>query len=518
MLFAGCSESPPGQQAGEFSTIQLVSNEVVQDEISESRLAGLIPATELVGDQSQNIPLFAEPPLEAHSFPVKEQAWSFPSDNTDGVLLKLPAVDELPNDGTPTIETPPSIPATTEGDLELGQPIAFLLPPQSLEAAVQEVLSEKTNDDSSMDDDPSMDNTPQSDPSQDVPTRDVAIIDVAEIKAELPPVTPKMIDAATREKELVAAAILDNTASTTGVLTDSRVNEIAKTKIRGAYAMANRGGYYAARQELIEVLRMISHAKDAQQAVRERTEALAEGLRALEEAEDFSPRGIQLEADLAIEVLCASHRTPISRQIEFKDVLPHQMMNGYFRYAQLKLAAAVAGAPAGSMALHALGKLATQLGQVEPEKHRLAQRHAIAFQQAALLAHNENHLAAHELATLLADAGHFVEAEQLLRQVAARDPNAVVLRNLALMQQKLGLSQQAIASRAMANQQALNGASGTNNVQWVSPQEFSRSGGFAPSAPATRVATAAPVAPAQPAIRIPGRPAQRGPLAQPVRR
>jgi len=500
-LFAGCSESPSGQQSGEFSAIRLVSNEVVQDTLPEPRLAGLISTAELGGNQSSSTPVFEKPPVEARS--ALELAWAFPSDNTEGVLLKLPAVDGSPNDEAPNGETPLSNPATTEGDLKLGQPIASLLPPQSLEVTAlevksEEVLSENTNE---------------------VATKE----EVATTKAELSPVTPEIVDAAALEKELVAAAILDSTASTTGVLTDNRVNELAKTKIRSAYAMANRGGYYAARQELIEVLRMISHAKDAQQAVRQRTEALAEGLRALEEAEDFSPRGIQLEADLAIEVLCASHRTPISKQIEFKEVLPYQMMNGYFRYAQLKLAAAVDGAPAGSMALHALGKLATQLGQVEPEKHRLAQRHAIAFQQAALLSHNENHLAAHELATLLADAGHFVEAEKLLRRVAARDPNAVVLRNLALMQQKLGLPQQAIANRALAIQQAQNGASGTNNVQWVSPQEFSRSGGFAPSVPSAPVATVAtsnPVvaSPVQPAIRIPGKPFQQNPFASPVRR
>jgi len=276
--------------------------------------------------------------------------------------------------------------------------------------------------------------------------------------------------------------------------------------------MANRGGYYAARQELIEVLRMISHANDAQQGIRQRTEALAHGLRALEEAEDFAPRGIQLEADLVIDVLCASHRTPIAsqikEQIDSQEVLPHQMMNSYFRYAQLKLAAAVAGEPAGSMALHALGKLSTQLGHVEPEKHRLSQRQAIAFQQAALLAHRENYLAAHELATLLADAGHFIEAEKLLRHVALRDPNAVVLRNLSLVQKKLGLTRQATLNSALANQMAQRGASGTNNVQWISPQNFSRTGGTFPSA--TTVAT-------QPTrIRPPGRPPQRAPVAQPV--
>ncbi|NOY29994.1 MAG: hypothetical protein GXP28_07385 [Planctomycetes bacterium] len=461
-LLAGCSENPPGQRAEEFSAIQLVANEV---ETSGPRLAGLIPVSDLFEAPQVEKLATPEPSFESKTFLAGEQVWAFPSDNpgsdsADGVLLELPAVEV-----TPTSDVPLSSPAATEEEPEVYQPIASLLPPQALEESALEVVmlpSKKTND--------------------------------VAVEEKIEPVTPLEIDPAAVEKEFVAAVIRDCTAATTGVLTNQRVHELAKTKIRGAYAMANRGGYYAARQELIEVLRMISHAQDARQGIPERTEALAHGLRALEEAEDFVPRGIQLEADLAIEVLCASHRTPIAKQINPQDVLPHQMISSYFRYAQLKLAAAVAGEPAGSMALHALGKLATQLGQVEPEKHRLSQRHAIAFQRAALLAHNGNHLAAHELATLLADAGHFAEAEHLLRQVASRDPNAVVLRNLSLMQEKLGLAQQALANRALAGQMAQRGASGTNNVQWVSPQDFSRSGGVASFA----------------------RQPQRGPVAQPV--
>jgi len=482
-LCAGCGESPPKQQGEEFSPIQLVANEVFQDGVPEPRLAGLIPASDIFAAHDANRPVAPEQPLELPTLPAEEQTWAFPSDNPNRELLKLPAVDV-----TPTADSPGDSSTATTDEPEAFQPLASLLPPLPLEMAPDELWESKDiNNVTSVD-------------------------DVAAKEGEVEPVTPLEIDPATAEKKLVDAVVRDSPAATTGVLTNQRVNELAKEKIRSAYAMANRGGYYAARQELIEVLRMISQGKDAEQGIRERTESLAQGLRALEEAEDFAPRGIQLEADLAIDVLCASHRTPIAaqlaKQIDSQKVLPHQMMNSYYRYAQLKLAAAVAGEPAGSMALHALGKLATQLGHVEPEKHRLSQRRAIAFQRAALLAHRENHLAAHELATLLADAGHFVEAEKLLRQVAIRDPNAVVLRNLSIVQEKLGLMQQATVSTNLAHQMLQRGASGTNNVQWISPQDFSRTGGTVPPA---ATATAQP-------MRMPPRnmPPQRAPVAQPV--
>ena len=123
------------------------------------------------------------------------------------------------------------------------------------------------------------------------------------------------------------------------------------------------------------------------------------------------PRGTQLEAELSLEVVCASHRTPLGKELDLTTMLPAQMMERYNRYAQIKLAVAVAGEPAGSMALYTLGKLNSQLYATEQEQQPLAIRRAVAFQQAALLAHNENYLAAHEFGVLLAETGHYLEAQ-----------------------------------------------------------------------------------------------------------
>ena len=495
LLQAGCGKSASEPRAEDFSTIQLVSQ--VQESVSSPRIASLLPASELF-EKPPQVQKFAtqEEAIEAPTFPPANQVWTLPDNtaatsNVSADAARRELLRELPPvDITPTSDLPENNPSTTEGSLESFRPIASLLPPVPLDLGL-----------------------PKAKVSVD---QEVESEQVASEEARVTEVVPERT-----EEELIALILRDCSPATTGVLTDDRINQIAKKKIRGAYAMANRGGYYAARQELIEVLRMISQAKDVQTGKPERAQALAEGLRALEEAEDFAPQGVQLEADLAIEVICASHRTPIAKQIELKDVLPNQMMNAYFRYAQIKLADAVSGEPAGSMALHALGKLSTQLGRVEPEKHRLSQRRAIAFQQAALLAHDQNHLAAHELATLLADAGHFAEAEKLLLQVASRDPNAVVLRNLSLVQEKLGHRQQSLANQNKAKQLARRGVSGTNNIQWVTPQAFSRTGNMspvAPLAPVASTATAQPTARRQAPIRVPGTHGQQVPFAQPVRR
>jgi tetratricopeptide (TPR) repeat protein len=285
---------------------------------------------------------------------------------------------------------------------------------------------------------------------------------------------PGYQELSSEEQQLLDVIERETLTATTGVLTDARLEQECREKIAAAFALAQRGASFAARQELIEVLRKISQAKDSREGSRTRSASLAAGLRALEEAEDFAPRGTQLEAELALEIVCASHRTPLARELDLKTMLPSQMMERYNRYAQIKLAMAVAGEPAGSMALYTLGKLNSQLKAMEPEQHPLAARRAVAFQQAALLAHNENYLAAHELGLLLAETGHFPEAKHLLAQVAVQQPNVVVYRNLARIHQATGDQAQARLCRAEGERLAQQGRGPQANIAWVSQQEFSR--------------------------------------------
>lgn len=258
----------------------------------------------------------------------------------------------------------------------------------------------------------------------------------------------------------------------TGVLTGEKNHDIALAKIQQGYLLADRHAYYAARQEFIQVLRMVSRTADAREGTTVRTTDLASGLRALEEAEDFVPHGTGLEADLNVSIIISAHRTTVVQDGRLHKLQPRQLMDRYFRYAQLKLAAAVEGDPDGSMALHALGKLQRRLSQLEPKDNPLAHRQAFAYQQAALLAHHYNHLAAHELGVLLADAGHYTEAVSLLEQVAAKEPHPVVLRNLAQVQYQLGYAGRAAANDRQADQLAAQPGVAGSNVQWVSPREF----------------------------------------------
>ena len=435
------------------------------EKLPQPRLAGLISVADRLPDIEPASPA-QSPPEEASQF------WEFSSEAGDRPVLHLPGLVRLP----PATEEPPTLApdiseavcpednrAENDRDADDAEPPVALLPPRPVDVDAAQTA-----------------NVPQPQPDIPAPILSDSASEVVATGEENASPEARTAELSTDEQELLDLILSDCPAAATGVLTGARLNELATKKIRQGYAMANRGALYSARQEFIEVLRMISRAKDAKHGSARRTLALAAGLRALEEAEDFVPAGTQLEAELDLRVICASHRTPIGRQMQLANVLPQQMMDRYFRYAQLKLAGSVAGEPTGSMALHALGKLAIQLGQVKPEKHRLAQRRAIAFQQAALLAHNQNYLAAHELGVLLAESGHFAEAEHLLQQVAAREPNAIVYQNLARVQQKLGHARQAAATRSQARLLAQRGATGARGIEWVPPGTFSRAGPRSP--------------------------------------
>ena len=305
--------------------------------------------------------------------------------------------------------------------------------------------------------------------------------------------------------------LADAGATVTGHPTGAMVTEQAQTKIRRGYKLAQRGAYFAARQEFVEVLRMIAEAKDQKRGVARRSIALANGLRALEEAADFAPRCSAVENQLDFDVIIASHRTPVAKGDAGK-LMPQQLGDLYYRYAQLQLGAAVAGEPAGSMALHALGKLYSQIGRAEPERIVQADRRAFALQQAALLARDDNHLAAHELGVLLAETGHFVDSEYILAQVAMREPHPVVYRNLARIQRKLGREDLASVSEQQAHLLAEQGVSSMSGVKWVDPQTLARMGDpLAPSVPPpTQVAAGPPIPQPRPQTAPPAQASVQG--------
>jgi tetratricopeptide (TPR) repeat protein len=243
--------------------------------------------------------------------------------------------------------------------------------------------------------------------------------------------------------------------------------------VQRGYALAQRGAISAAQEEFIQVLRRIAQAKDAALGTDRHSQALAAGLRALDEAEDFVPGGIQLEAELDVQIAASSHRTPVLD--DAADVLPHEAVARYQRFAQEQLSLAAGGEQAGSMVLHGLGKVHVRLAERDDNLH--AARTAMTLYMAALATCPLNHLAANELGVLLCRNGHAGEAAAMFERTIDLTPTATTYHNLAVAQRKLGMHGQAAANeqesqRLAAFERASGAVSRRVGVEWVSPGEM----------------------------------------------
>jgi tetratricopeptide (TPR) repeat protein len=228
----------------------------------------------------------------------------------------------------------------------------------------------------------------------------------------------------------------------------------------------------------------------------EHSRALAAGLRALDEADDFVPEGVQLEAELDVRATASSHRTPALGDLT-EPLLPHEAVTKYHEFARDQLAKAVGGDQAGSMALYGLGRIDAQLAARKDDDLRFV-RDAMTMYAAALAACPDNHLSANELGVLECRTGRPAEAARLFERAIDFAPTATAYHNLAVAQQKLGLHAKAQANeqesqRLAALERAGGSISRRAGVQWVSPGELARvaqPGALIP--PTTHSATAEP--------------------------
>jgi hypothetical protein len=279
-------------------------------------------------------------------------------------------------------------------------------------------------------------------------------------------------------------------------VTTTELSQQLLPAVQRGYALAQRGAMYAARTEFVQILRRVAQAKDMAARSDEHSRALAAGLRALDEADDFVPEGVQLEAELDVRATASSHRTPALGDSTEK-LLPHEAVTRYHEFARDQLAKAAGGDQAGSMALYGLGRIDAQLAARKDDDVRFV-RDAMTMYAAALAACPDNHLAANELGVLECRTGRPAEAARLFERAIDFAPTATAYHNLAVAQQKLGLHANAHANeqesqRLAALERAGGSISRRAGVEWVAPEELARvaqPGALTP--PTTHSATAEP--------------------------
>lgn len=256
------------------------------------------------------------------------------------------------------------------------------------------------------------------------------------------------------------------------------VLEKAREHTRHGFSLGQRGAIYSARAEFVQALRLVAQALDTQTGGDQFGQSLAAGLKALEEADDFAPKGSKLEAHLKLEALVDAHETPVLKELPVKELNSLQALQHYYAFAREQLAYATGHTVAGSEALYALGKLQTQIAQLEPSTERMYQAKGMAFHQAALDVDSRNYQAANELAVLLARHGQWETAKTLFVHSVQLQPQPEVWRNLATVHATLGEHELA---RLAENERRLMQPEGpvhplAGQVQWVDPTAFAATG------------------------------------------
>ncbi len=254
----------------------------------------------------------------------------------------------------------------------------------------------------------------------------------------------------------------------------------AEAHVRHGYSLAARGALYSARAEFVLALRIITQALDLQSGNREHSQALAVGLGALEEAEDFIPLGSRLEADLDINILISAHRTPVLKNAPSESLLPVVALQRYYTYAQEQLGRAAGHEEAGSMALYGLGKVYGTMADNKLPNVVAPEPKAMVFHQAAIETHPGNFMAANELAVLSARYGRYEAARELLRHGASIAGYSAIWQNLAVVHRQLGETELAALAQNEATLAAQRESAAakagklvpSSDVHWVDADTF----------------------------------------------
>jgi tetratricopeptide (TPR) repeat protein len=256
-----------------------------------------------------------------------------------------------------------------------------------------------------------------------------------------------------------------------------QVLRMVEELLRRAESLAQRRALYSARLELLRALEVLAAANDAQHQTQRHTEALAEALRALDEAGDFVPRRGGLMAQVDVATVAAGHRCRAREGTNGAMSAPAALRR-YYDYAQAQLVRAAAGTRHASITLSMLGKLYLELAREPLPALPDPVGWALVWQQAAVEVDGNNWVAANELGVLLARLGRYEEAVAWLQRSVALAPQAENWRNLAIVHHYLGQDAQALEAhrRALALARTASAASPTQPaVQWVSPGAFRQS-------------------------------------------
>ncbi len=268
--------------------------------------------------------------------------------------------------------------------------------------------------------------------------------------------------------------------------------------VREAFGLTRSGALFAGEQKFRDALSFVAQTRDAAYASADHAMSLTAAFNALDEANDFlKVASASQVSGSSVAAIAGAHTTPVLTEIDIEKLLPHEAIALYHRYGERKLALAVGGDSAASMALYGLGRIYAQRAELDANDASAARR-SVSMYQAAVMTRSDNPLAANELGVSLARGGRYALAQPYLLHAVQLAPTANHHHNLAVVERQLGNQHvanqlDATATQLAAREMAGGQLSQRRGIAWVSPEDFNRSSEAGPQlAPQPKPATLVP--------------------------
>jgi tetratricopeptide (TPR) repeat protein len=241
-----------------------------------------------------------------------------------------------------------------------------------------------------------------------------------------------------------------------------------------------RGAVYAAEEEFLQTLQLVAQLRDERDNCEAYSKALAAGLTALAEADQFTAAAANPAAKKNVRALVAGHQTPVLKDSGKDEIPALYALQRYYEFAQSQLLLAMGNEPGAADALFGLARVYAVQAAGGDEKAVVAK--AIALLQIAIAIDPGNHLAANELGVLLARCGRLEQAKQAFLQGLAAHEEPELWQNLAEVHRRLGQSDLALRAdqrgRSLRERQSqLLDEARVPQVTWVDAATFAQTPG-----------------------------------------
>jgi tetratricopeptide (TPR) repeat protein len=256
------------------------------------------------------------------------------------------------------------------------------------------------------------------------------------------------------------------------------VADQSRVLIQEGIGLAERGAFFSARSNFVSALRTIAQTLDGESPSPVHTEALAMGLDALDEADDFAGGVDARAAGVDVATVAAGHRTPALTKEQAASATPNDAMRAYYTFAAEALSRCGGSSETAAEALFQLGKLQALLVEEDNLGSTAAIPRSTALYHAALAVSPRHARAGNELGFVLAKSGDYAHARAMLQRAVASEPLAEAWHNLAIVHERLGETDLATQARdrfaAIAAVQggadATLNPNGAPRVTWIAPE------------------------------------------------